>query len=182
MKAIISAAPQKSFWQFFQCTWIPWVPTGIWETLLLSQSQRMVPNSSLMQMHADFHILLTDNSNCSFIHGKWMWWQLKRLLCISQSQCVRSSNVGVIKESDGAAAVSKPQICLAEELSKLHFTLWLQCATSALYRICSLVGWVLFPVSILISSRVNREHRPTQLPPGSSQAVLLTVALTAREH
>lgn len=170
MKAIIS---QNFLWQFLQCTWIPRVLGRITRE---SGIFCLNTNSSRCRCTQAFYILC-DGPDVLLIHPgkKWMRWQLKRRLCISRN---RSLNVGVIWES----AVSKPQICLAEELSKLHFMLWLQCATSALYRICSLVGWVPFPVSILISGRVNREHRPTQLPPGSSQAVLLTVALTAREH
>ena len=170
MKAIIS---QNLHWQFLQCTWIP---RALGRITRESSIFCLNTNSSGCRYAWAFYILC-DRPDVLLIHAgkKWMRGQLKRLLRISRN---RSSNVGVIRES----AVSKPQIRLAEELSKLHFMLWLQCATSALYRICFLVGWVPFPVSSLISGRVNREHRPTQLPPGSSQAVLLTVALTAREH
>lgn len=80
----------------------------------------------------------------------------------SKPICIRR---GVIKESDGAAAVSKPQIWLAEE--PLKITLHIMITVCHVCTLSDLLfGWLSpFPVSILISGRVNREHRPTQLPP-----------------
>lgn len=136
-----------------------------------------------MQMLTGFHVH-PDRQAYLFIHLKKMdVMTIKKPLRINQNLCISSSSVGVINRISLCCGC----IYITSDLSRrgtLKITLRVMITAC---HVCTpsdlLFGWLSsFLVSILISCRVNRERRPTQFPSGSSQAVLLTVALTAREH